>query len=322
MPLGISFFTFQAISYIVDVYRGVTVYEKNILNVGLYISLFPQLIAGPILRYNTLSGQIIKREESLSKFSYGSRRFVIGLAKKVLIADALAALSDPIFALPVTQLSIGFSWLGVVSYAFQIFFDFSGYSDMAIGLGMIFGFKFLENFNYPYIATSVSEFWRRWHISLSTWFRDYLYIPLGGNRKSAIITYRNLIIVFLLCGLWHGPSWNFVVWGLLHGLFLIFERAGGLSIINKLWRPIRHFYTLGFFFISLVIFRQENLFRGFDYIKVLFHAKTVTPKFYYLESLVTVQIIYTLVFAVILSTPVIPWLRRKIIAGDMTGKKQ
>ncbi|MDD5070867.1 MAG: MBOAT family protein, partial [Candidatus Omnitrophica bacterium] len=143
----------------------------------------------------------------------------------------------------------------------------------------------------------------------------------GGNRKSAIITYRNLVVVFLLCGLWHGPSWNFVVWGLLHGLFLIFERAGGLSIINKLWRPIRHFYTLGFFFISLVIFRQENLFRGFDYIKVLFHAKTVTPKFYYLESLVTVQIIYTLVFAVILSTPVIPWLRRRIIAGDMTGKK-
>src|SRR5947208_3765821 len=225
LPIGISFFTFHAISYVVDVYRRDATAQKSPVHAALYLLLFPQLIAGPIIRYRDIADQLARRTVRLDDFAYGVRRFVIGLAKKVLIANVVAGPADAIFGMPAAQLSAAHAWLGIVCYTLQIYFDFSGYSDMAIGLGRMFGFRFPENFRWPYIAASVQEFWRRWHISLSTWFRDYLYVPLGGNRVPPARTYRNLVTIFFLCGLWHGASWNFVLWGLWHGAFLVVERV-------------------------------------------------------------------------------------------------
>jgi alginate O-acetyltransferase complex protein AlgI len=225
LPIGISFFTFQALSYVIDVRRGEGRAQRNPLDFGLYIALFPQLIAGPIVRYRDVAVQLVERTLSIAKFSSGVRRFAVGLAKKMLIANVCAETADKIFALDTATLDAGTAWLGALCYTAQIYFDFSGYSDMAIGLGRMLGFEFLENFDYPYIARSVTEFWRRWHISLSSWFRDYLYIPLGGNRHGPARTYFNLVAVFFLCGLWHGAAWNFVAWGLFHGFFLVAERV-------------------------------------------------------------------------------------------------
>ena len=224
LPIGISFFTFQAISYLVDLYYQRVELQRNFFSLAVYISLFPQLIAGPIVRYHNIADQLAKRENSPSKFVSGIKRFVIGLAKKVLIANQFALLADTAFQISPENLSTFVAWAGIIAYSIQIYFDFSGYSDMAIGLGRMLGFEFLENFNFPYIARSIREFWKRWHISLTNWFRDYLYIPLGGNSKGKTRTYFNLIFVFFLTGLWHGASWSFVAWGLLHGLFLILER--------------------------------------------------------------------------------------------------
>ncbi len=224
LPIGISFFTFHAISYVIDVSRRNATAQKSPVHAALYLLLFPQLIAGPIIRYRDIADQLARRVVSLDDFAYGVRRFVIGLAKKVLIANVVAGPADKIFGMPSSELSTAHAWLGIVCYTLQIYFDFSGYSDMAIGLGRMFGFRFPENFRWPYVASSVTAFWRRWHISLSTWFRDYLYIPLGGNRVSPARRYRNLVTVFFLCGLWHGASWNFVIWGLWHGSFLVAER--------------------------------------------------------------------------------------------------
>lgn len=224
LPIGLSFFTFQGLSYVIDVYRGVAPVQKNPLYIALYISLFPQLVAGPIVRYTDIQREIGERKSSLDDIAQGAERFILGLSKKVMIADVLAAVSDSIFSTPVDGLDWPVAWLGAVCYTLQIFFDFSGYSDMAIGIGRIFGFHFLENFNLPYISTSVTEFWRRWHISLSRWFRDYLYIPLGGNRRGNV--YVNLLIVFICTGLWHGAAFTFLFWGLWHGFFLIAERVG------------------------------------------------------------------------------------------------
>src|SRR4051812_27327184 len=224
LPIGISFFTFHAISYVIDVYRRDATAQKSPVHAALYLLLFPQLIAGPIIRYRDIADQLAHRTVGLDDFGYGVRRFVIGLAKKMLIANVVAGPADRMFSMPVAELSPGHAWLGIVCYTIQIYFDFSGYSDMAIGLGRMFGFHFPENFRWPYVATSVQGFWRRWHLSLSTWFRDYLYIPLGGNRVSTARQYRNLVTVFFLCGLWHGASWNFVIWGLWHGSFLVVER--------------------------------------------------------------------------------------------------
>ena len=259
LPLGISFFTFQALSYLIDVYRGTIRAERSPLTLGLYICLFPQLIAGPIVRYPQIAGALRERSVSVDAFAEGARRFTQGLAKKMLIANTLAVPVDTIFALPADGLGASLAWFGITCYALQIYFDFSGYSDMAIGLGRMLGFPFPENFNYPYVARSLSEFWRRWHISLSTWFRDYLYIPLGGNRGSTLRTYRNLVAVFLLCGLWHGASWNFAVWGLFHGCFLVFERCAGRALLERLPRPLCHVYTLGVVLIAWVFFRAETL---------------------------------------------------------------
>jgi len=258
LPLGISFFTFHALSYLIDIYRRKQPAAADPRDVALYIFLFPQLIAGPILRWSAIGPQLIRRGHSVEKFAEGVRRFVQGLAKKVLIANALALPADRIFALPAAQLSAPDAWFGGAAYMLQIYFDFSGYSDMAVGLGKMFGFEFLENFRLPYISQSIQEFWRRWHISLSTWFRDYVYIPLGGNRVSNTRTYLNLLIVFFLCGLWHGANWTFVAWGLYHGLFLVLERTRFGALVGSLPRVLKHFYVLLVLLIGWVVFRADN----------------------------------------------------------------
>ncbi len=266
LPIGISFFTFQALSYIIDVYRNQTAPQKSVLDLGLYISLFPQLIAGPIVRYRDISRQLRDRSVGLSNFAHGSERFIYGLGKKVLIANPLGEAADIIFYLPPDELSLTAAWLGVICYALQIYFDFSGYSDMAIGLGRLFGFRFLENFNYPYISQNMREFWRRWHISLSNWFRDYVYIPLGGNQAQPHIVARNLLLVFLLCGLWHGASWNFVIWGLLHGFFLVIERGRFGRLLNAAPRPLRHLYVIVVVLVAWVFFRADDLGHSIGYL--------------------------------------------------------
>jgi len=270
LPIGISFYTFQAMSYLIDVARGETRAQRDLLKLGLYKALFPQLIAGPIVRYVHVEAEIEERHESWSSFADGTQRFVVGLAKKVLLANPLGALADEVFGLPTTELSTPVAWLGISAYALQIYFDFSGYSDMAIGLGRMFGFKFLENFNYPYAARSITDFWRRWHISLSTWFRDYLYIPLGGNRAGPAVMYRNLLIVFALCGLWHGASWNFLIWGLLHGALLVAERRGLARVLAGVPGLFARAYVLVWILITWVFFRAETLAEAGEYLGVMF----------------------------------------------------
>lgn len=277
MPIGISFYTFQAMSYLLDVYRKEEKAQKDIYKLSLYIVLFPQLVAGPIVKYHDVCEQIDDRTVEFKYVIIGFKRFIMGLAKKVLIANTLAAVADKIFAQAPAQLDWGISWLGAFAYSLQLYYDFSGYSDMAIGLGLMFGFKFLENFNYPFISKSITEFWRRWHISLSTWFKLYLYIPLGGNRISPLRTYVNLFLVFLVTGIWHGASWSFVVWGAWNGLFIVIEKFLGWSKDSKdkfSVAFIRHFYGLLLIVIGLVIFRAENLTYALDYIKVLLRITT------------------------------------------------
>lgn len=268
LPIGISFYTFQMLSYVIDVYRGNVKIQKNLLNLGLYVSLFPQLIAGPIVRYADVEDQITGRVTSWSKAHEGVIRFMLGFSKKVLIADQLSTLVDTVFSGEYSSMIS--NWIGIIAYTLQIFFDFSGYSDMAIGLGKIFGFDFLENFNYPYISQSIQEFWRRWHISLSLWFRDYLYIPLGGSRRGNFRTYINLIIVFFMTGLWHGASFNFIVWGLFYVVFLIIERLGFKKVLGRLPRVIRHFYSLFIILTGWIFFRADNLTAALVYIKGMF----------------------------------------------------
>lgn len=268
LPIGISFFTFQAMSYVIDVYRGDTPAQKKIGNVLLYISFFPQLIAGPIVKYHDIEKQIDSRSVTFEKYTLGVRRFLFGLFKKVLIANNVGAVWNLISTTDLSQLSVATAWLGAFAYALQIYFDFSAYSDMAIGLGKIFGFEFLENFNYPYISKSIREFWRRWHISLSTWFKEYLYIPLGGSRKGNLRTYINLFIVFFCTGLWHGASWNFVIWGMWHGFFSIIERLGLGKLLEKDKTTIlSRIYTLfvvvvGFTIFALVDFNELKSYLG------------------------------------------------------------
>ena len=259
LPLGISFFTFQAISYVVDVYQGKTTAPKRFTDMALYITLFPQLIAGPIVRYRHIAREILHPALDLHHFAYGTRRFIIGLAKKMIIANPMGEVADSIFAMPPGEWSLPVAWLGSACFAIQLYYDFSGYSDMAIGLGRMFGFTFRENFNYPYIATSFREYWQRWHISLSLWFRDYLYIPLGGNRCSWMRTQFNLWVVFLLVGLWHGASWNFVVFGALHGFFMVLERAGLDRILAGLWRPLRHAYFISLYLLCFGVFCTRTI---------------------------------------------------------------
>ena len=266
LPIGISFLTFQIMSYVMDVYRKKAPVQRSVLNVALYISLFPQLIAGPIVRYETVADQIMNRKETPDDFTAGVTRFIFGLGKKVLLANYAGLIADNIFS-AAGSLSAAAAWLGIVAYALQIYFDFSGYSDMAIGLGRMFGFHFLENFNYPYIASSVTDFWRRWHISLSTWFRDYVYIPLGGNRGSRARWIFNLFAVWLLTGLWHGANWTFIVWGLYYFVFLLIEKLTGF---DKKLGFFSHAYTLLIVLIGWVIFRAESLPRALQYLGYMF----------------------------------------------------
>ncbi len=274
LPIGISFFTFEAIAYLVDVRRGLTQAQRDPIRFGLFMTLFPHLIAGPVVRYRDLAAALERCEVNFEQFASGVRRFVVGLAKKVLLANALARTADLVFAQKPEYLDASAAWLGVACYAMQIYFDFSGYSDMAIGLGRLFGFELIENFRYPYTAASITDFWRRWHISLSSWFRDFVYIPLGGNRRGPVATTFNLMTVFLLCGLWHGASWNFLVWGLWHGCFLVLERFVRNVPLNRplaalLWLP-RHAYTLAVVLLSWVFFRAENLTHAGDLLAAMF----------------------------------------------------
>ncbi len=270
LPIGISFFTFHALSYVIDVYRRKWPAARDPRDVALYIFFFPQMIAGPILRWNAIAPQLEHRQSGSEVFAEGVRRFAVGLAKKMIIANTVALPADQIFALPANQLSAGVAWLGIVCYTLQIYFDFSGYSDMAIGLGKMFGFEFIENFQFPYTAQSLRDFWRRWHISLSTWFRDYVYIPLGGNRVSAARTHLNLLAVFFLCGLWHGANWTFVTWGLYHGLFLLLERTAWGALLDKLPQLLRHVYAMVVVMLGWVLFRADTFPEAAGYFSALF----------------------------------------------------
>ena len=303
LPLGISFFTFHSISYAVDVYRGNASAQRRIDNFGLYILLFPQLIAGPIIRYKDIATQLTQRGRHCDDFAAGVRRVVIGLGKKVLIANTLGNVADQVFAIAPHELSTSLAWLGVACYALQIYFDFSGYSDMAIGLMRMFGFRVLENFNYPYISQSIREFWRRWHISLSNFFRDYLYIPLGGNRRGKARAYLNLAIVFLLCGLWHGASWTFIAWGVWHGLFLTLEHAALGDWLERAWRPLRHAYALVAVLGGWVLFRCDSLIHAGAYYAALGGGGASTPAQYPLLMYLDPLVATTLAAAVIGAMP-------------------
>lgn len=305
LPVGISFFTFQGMSYVIDLYRNEVKVQKNILKLALYISFFPQLIAGPIVRYKDINEQIENRNMTVEGVSTGIVRFIKGLGKKVLIANTVAITADNIFnAESYSTLGMKTLWLGIICYTLQIYFDFSGYSDMAIGLGKMFGFDFLENFNYPYISKNISEFWRRWHISLSSFFRDYLYIPMGGNRKGNV--YVHLAIVFLATGIWHGASVNFVLWGIWHGLFIIIERyiIKEKRLDIKIPSVISRIYTLMVVIVGWVLFRCDNIDKAIEYLKVMFGGKsgniTISTEYYLDKYLLTV-----IVAGVILSTPIL-----------------
>lgn len=314
-PLGISFFTFYALSYIVDVYRGNIDSQKNPINLALYISFFPKVINGPIVQYRDIALQFKKREITIETFSAGIKRFIIGLGKKILIANTLAPVADQIFAIPVDKLSTSLAWLGILCFSLQIYFDFSGYSDMAIGLGKMFGFTFLENFNYPYISSSITDFWRRWHISLYKWLQNYLYIPLGGNRKGKIRTYTNILIVFLLCGLWHGKDWNFVVWGLWYGIFLVIEKMIPSVSSGSSWRLIRHLYALLVIVIGWVIFRSKSLAYAFGFLKVMFVYVSDNSREFYTILYLNNKLIFVILLGILFSFPIYSYLKKIYLAS-------
>lgn len=299
LPVGISFYTFHQLSMLRDIYRDRLLPSVSLVNMSLYVTLFPQLVAGPIVRYKDIIYQIKSRKETIDMLYSGVQRFLIGLFKKVIIANSCAILADTIIKQDVTSISAGAAWLGIIAYSLQIYFDFSGYSDMAIGLGRLFGFSIPENFNLPYIAHSIKEFWRRWHISLSTWFRDYVYIPLGGNKKGAARMYVNLMIVFLLTGFWHGASWSFLFWGFFHGVFLLFERVGFDKILDKIPKPLSWIYTMMIVMIGWVFFRIEAFDDAVLYVKRMFSFSSD----YQLNGLyfLNYELLIVLVLAVILS---------------------
>ena len=272
LPIGISFYTFQILSYIIDVYRGNVKVQTNLPNFALYVTMFPQLIAGPIVQYADVDEQLASREISRTKFGEGSMYFIRGLAKKVLLANTSGMIFTEVSGLAKDNIAVMTAWLGAFAYMFQIYFDFSGYSDMAIGLGKMFGFEFNMNFNYPYVSKSITEFWRRWHISLSSWFRDYVYIPLGGNRVSKIKHIRNLLIVWFLTGLWHGAAWNFVAWGLYYGVILIIEKYLLSPVLDRLPDVVRHIYSIVLVVIGWVLFFSSSFGQAADYIRVMFGA--------------------------------------------------
>lgn len=311
LPLGISFYTFQQISYIIDVYTKKTKVQKNLINFAAYITMFPQLIAGPIVKYNDIESQLKNRNENLTQFSSGLHRFIIGLGKKVLLANSIGAIWSEIKVIPLNEISILTSWIGIIAFALQIYFDFSGYSDMAIGLAKMFGFEFLENFNYPYISKSVTEFWRRWHISVGTWFREYLYIPLGGNKKGNLIQIRNLFVVWFTTGLWHGASFNFIAWGIYFGVILFIEKIIFKNILNKLPSFLCHIYTLILVLIGWVIFDMNTLSSAMEYISIMFGLSNnlVVDK---LSLFILSNNIVILLIGIICSTTLLPNVFKKL----------
>ena len=309
LPIGISFYTFQAMSYVIDVYRNKVKLQKNFLTLLLYVSLFPQLVAGPIVRYETIEDELNNRKETFNDVSEGIKRFILGLAKKVIIANQMGLLADTIFGL--NELSTPVAILGGIAYMFQIYFDFSAYSDMAIGLGRIFGFKFLENFNFPYISKSITEFWRRWHISLSTWFRDYIYIPLGGNRKGIKRQIINMLIVWLLTGFWHGAEWNFVLWGLYYFIFLVLEKFVLNKFLDKLPNVLKHVYAIVVIYFGWILFRCDSMELLKHYFNALFSFNFSAMSFN--EILIYLESYYVyFILAIIFSTPVYYKLVEKI----------
>lgn len=303
LPLGISFYTFHALSYLIDVYRRDVPAERSLRDLALYISMFPQLVAGPIIRYKFIATELHKPVYSADRVAAGIRIFVIGLGQKVLIANTLAASVDVVFGLPTEQLSAGIAWAGIIGYTLQIYYDFGGYSLMAIGLALMIGFTFPINFNYPYSSLSVTEFWRRWHISLSSWFRDYVYVPLGGNRGSAFQTYRNLFIIFLLCGIWHGASWNFVVWGLIHGVVLVIERAGWGARLERLPIVVRAGYTLLIVMIAWVFFRADGMAHALLFLAAMSGFGPAAPFSPTFSSLVGADVLLAFAFALAAAGP-------------------
>lgn len=301
LPIGISFFTFQGLSYVIDLYWGNVQVQKNPLKIALYVSLFPQLIAGPIVRYKDVAEQIDKRTETVDKFAEGIFRFVTGLAKKIILANGVGVIADEIFNAPYHEHMVLTTWLGILCYTLQIYFDFSGYSDMAIGLGKMFGFDFLENFNLPYISTSITEFWNRWHISLSSFFKDYVYIPLGGNRKGNV--YLNLCIVFFLTGMWHGAAWNFIIWGLWNGFFRILERINIKHQLIKFKVPIaiKYVFTMLIVMIGWVLFRSEDLTYAIGFVARLFGINETSMVYYQTGYYLNSYRIFVIVLAIITS---------------------
>lgn len=320
LPIGISFYTFQAVSYIADIYRGVKPVQKHIFRLAMYISLFPQILSGPIVKYNELEPQIEGRRESISMHAYGIRRFVYGLAKKMVFANMFGQVVDRIWGLPLEQLGTAVVWFTILLYSLQIYYDFSGYSDMAIGLGRMFGFTYQENFNYPYLSASISEFWRRWHISLSTWFKQYLYIPLGGNRKGLTRTCINLFVVFMATGLWHGASMNFICWGIYYGIFIVAERLWIGRILEKNpCKALNHVYTLLVVMFGWLLFRAGSLHQA----KVLATAMLVPRAgLWNLRIFMDNRIIFLLILAVCFCGPVqkrFPGLTKHLYDGEQTG---
>lgn len=318
LPVGISFYIFQSISYIADVYRGHAKYQKNFIDYALYISFFPQLIAGPIIKYTDIEGQIRYRHETTEQLSEGITRFILGLSKKVLIANELGKMADEIWKHKIDGLGAGVAWLAAISYTLQIYYDFSGYSDMAIGLGKMFGFNIKENFNYPYISGSVREFWRRWHISLGNWFKDYVYIPLGGSRKGMRKNLTNLLIVFLLTGIWHGANFTFLIWGLIYALLLITEKAFLGKILEK--NPLKflnHIYVLFVVNIAWVFFRADNIQRAGRFISEMFRAGN---REYSVLSFLSMHGIVALAAGIVFCFPVYPLIRKKAESSSKAVK--
>lgn len=305
LPLGISFYTFQSMSYTIDVYREKVNATRSFVKFASYVTMFPQLVAGPIVRFSDIEEQINCHRIGIDDFVEGMKRFINGLAKKVLIANTLAGVADQIFALPTEELSTSVAWLGITSYSLQLYFDFSGYSCMAIGIGRMLGFRFPENFNFPYISRSITEFWQRWHITLSTWFRDYLYFPLGGSRKGNLITYRNLFVVFVTCGLWHGASWNYLIWGLSHGVFMILEKVPALQKLGSLPRFFQHLYMLVVFNLTLAIFRVETIPGAIEFLKALLGFAPNPDTWHSIHELLQNHVLLIFVIAVIFSTPAV-----------------
>jgi alginate O-acetyltransferase complex protein AlgI len=313
LPIGISFYTFHSISYNLDVYYKKSQAQTNVFNMALYILLFTQLVAGPIIRYNVFAPQLLGRVHSFEKISLGIERFIIGLGKKIIIANTIGRLADDAFAQNAATMDGLFSWVGIVCYTFQIYFDFSGYSDMAIGLSRIFGFEFPENFNKPYTATSIKDFWQRWHISLSSFFRDYLYIPLGGNQKGKNRTILNLLIVFFLTGLWHGANYTFIVWGLLHGSFLLLERVGLDKILKRVPLFLQHSYAFLIVLIAWIPFRAKNMSCAINYFKSLFvFSHSINSKLVF--SYFTTDVVIALALAIIIGFNLIQGISTKLRA--------